>query len=72
MRFIRLVSVLLILASCGKDHAPENDLSINALALSRVSSLLADRETFWWSVSGADTLRLYDGVQYGAFPVLVK
>ncbi|MCC7466627.1 MAG: hypothetical protein IT261_10170 [Saprospiraceae bacterium] len=65
MHFIRLAPLLLILTSCGKDQAPENELPVNAMALSRVSNLLADRETYWWSASGADTLMLYDGVQYG-------
>jgi hypothetical protein len=66
MDFFRLAAVFLLLASCGKDQAPENELPINALTLSRVSNLLADRETYWWTASGADTLRLYDGVQYGS------
>lgn len=66
MNLFKLTTALFLLAACGKDPSPETEWPINATALSRVSHLLADRETYWWTEESADTVRLHEGVPYGA------
>jgi hypothetical protein len=66
---------LVIVVSCTKVGEPENSpKSINAIALSRNSSVLVDRTIYWWhqedingsSAAKADTIRLTANVFYGA------
>jgi hypothetical protein len=50
------------LLSC---HKQDRDLSVNALSITTVSNILADRQTYWWHNDASDTLKLSANISYG-------
>jgi hypothetical protein len=63
MPYLNLFLVFsLLLLSC---HKQDRDLSVNALAVSSVSSILVDRQICWWHQETSDTLLLSAGILYG-------
>lgn len=69
------LALVMTLSTCKRAPIPETTpLKINAVSFSRASSILVDRELFWWydSLSSdnilpqVDTVRFYANVFYGA------